>query len=713
LARLLAALHIFLKYYKSSVVDIVAMEREAKLRRLNNFRRALPHVTAAALAAILSAVVRDGVPGAHDRNQMRYARNLQLEQLTPYGPIIQKVELVLKSGGHSDMFIAHPLASLWSVVDTCSKFKDFFKERLVKHPPSPEKPWSLIIYSDEVTPGNPLATLNKRKFHAVYWSFLEFGVNALCREETWFCITTALSIDVNGVSAGLSQVFSAIIKTFFEPGGFDLGLAGISLPFEPDEVRFFAKLKIVLQDGGAHKSVWHARGDGASKLCLLCKNLFTDKSNLCAEDGSNLLRSNVIRSDQLVEASSSDLRKVARYLAAKAGTMTNDAFAELQQSLGVTHHDHALLLDRSLDDIVQPTEVFMHDWMHGLFVDGVANVMVYLMFESFIQNGMPLIYETFCDYAATWKWPLKFHGDHLAEIFETSRRDKHRAASHIKCQASDMLSLIGVLAVFTKKVLVRIGSCNAECAAFLAFVDVVDLITNTQRFTVSPHALRDAVHKFLSLFTETFGFEWLTPKFHWLLHFAKSLQVLGVLLNCFALERKHRIAKRYATEIENTSRNASKSILMEVVSHQFAMLDRPGAFMFEVGLVGGRPASKKLRLAIADALGLEDGDEVRTARESRFNALGTCIQHDVVLVKDGDSFRAGQVQLHFDVNGVPISIIDVWELHRYTDADVGFATWKKVGESRDFFGTEDIIDVMAYQPLAGDMVGVILPVEYR
>jgi hypothetical protein len=304
-------------------------------------------------------------------------------------------------------------------------------------------------------------------------------------------------------------------------------------------------------------------------------------------------------------------------------------------------------------------------------------VLVYLFFESFIQNGMTLVYETFCEYATTWKWPLKFHGDHLAEIFDTSRRDKHRAASHIKCQASDMLSLIGVLAVFTKKVLVNIGSCNDECAAFLAFVDVVDLITNTQRFAVSPHALRGAVHKFLSLFTRTFGFEWLTPKFHWLLHYAKLLEALGVLLNCFALERKHRIAKRYATEIKNTYRNPSKSILMEVVSHQLAMLNRPCAFMFEVGLVGGRPASKKLRLVIADALDLDDGDEVRVARESRFNAVGTCKLNDVVLLKDGDSFRAGQVQLHCDVNGVPISIIDVWELHRYTDADVGYVIWKK------------------------------------
>jgi hypothetical protein len=580
------------------------------------------------------------------------------------------------------------------------------------HPPSPETPWSLILYSDEVTPGNPLATHNKRKFHAIYWSFLEFGANALCREETWFCITTALSTDIVEVSAGLSQVMGAIIKTFFDTGGFDLGQAGIRLPFAPDEIRFFAKLKIVVQDGGAHKSMWHARGDGATKLCLLCKNLFTDKSNICDEDGTHLLRSNVIRTEQLEEASSNELRKVARYIASKVGTMGVDAFTELQQSLGVTHHPHAILLDRSLDEIVQPTEILMHDWMHGLFVDGIANVLVYLLFEAFIQKGLLRVYETFSDYAATWMWPLRLHGDHLAAIFETGRRDKHRAAKHIKCQASDMLSLIGVLAVFTKKVLMHVGTCNAECAAFLAFVDVVDLLTNTQKFNVRPSALSDAVHKFLQLFTETFGFDWMTPKFHWLLHFAKLLQKLGMLLNCFALERKHRIAKRYATEISNTSKDPSKSILMEVVSHQFAMLDRPGAFMFEIGLVDGRPAPAKLRRTIADALALVATDIVRVSRTSRFNSFATCKQNDVVLVKDADAVYAGQVQLHFDANGVPVSMIDMWELHSYTDVDVGYAIWKKKG-TIEFIDTALILDVMTYQLLEGGMVGTILPFEFR
>ena len=72
-----------------------------------------------------------------------------------------------------------------------------------------------MLYSDEVTPGNPLATLNKRKFHAIYWSFLEFGLNALSREEAWFCIATEYSILVNLLSAGLSQVIAKLLMVFF------------------------------------------------------------------------------------------------------------------------------------------------------------------------------------------------------------------------------------------------------------------------------------------------------------------------------------------------------------------------------------------------------------------------------------------------------------------------------------------------------------------
>ena len=57
--------------------------------------------------------------------------------------------------------------------------------------------------------------MNKRKFHGIYWSFLECGLNALSREEAWFCMATEYSILVNLLSAGLSHYSHTHDGVFF------------------------------------------------------------------------------------------------------------------------------------------------------------------------------------------------------------------------------------------------------------------------------------------------------------------------------------------------------------------------------------------------------------------------------------------------------------------------------------------------------------------
>ena len=86
----------------------------------------------------------------------------------------------------------------------------------------------------------------------------------------------------------MSQVFAAAIKTFFKSDGFHMLDGGMNLDIDGESFRIFAKLGVVLQDGGAHKAVWQARGDGASKFCLLCKNLLTHLSNMVDNDGTRL-----------------------------------------------------------------------------------------------------------------------------------------------------------------------------------------------------------------------------------------------------------------------------------------------------------------------------------------------------------------------------------------------------------------------------------------
>ena len=204
--------------------------------------------------------------------------------------------------------------------------------------------------------------------------------------------------------------------------------------------------------------------------------------------------------------------------------------------------------------------------MHAFFVDGSFNVVLYLVLEAAIQKGLTNVYTVFSDYVAKWTWPLRVNGSHLHEIFDDSRRDKHRAAKHIKCQASDGLSLVGVTAHFVSTVVLNLVKmrvtavgCEKECYAFLALVDVIELIAASARITVQPEELLTAVDKFLHLFKDSWGYEWMTPKFHWTLHFWKQLQHSKKMLSCFCLERKHRVPKRYATEIKKTFQRAAAS----------------------------------------------------------------------------------------------------------------------------------------------------------
>ena len=120
---------------------------------------------------------------------------------------------------------------------------------------------------------------------------------------------------------------------------------------------------------------------------MLCTNLFTQTCNLVEEDGTNQLGCNIIRKSELQMATGEGLRRCARVLARKATTMNAEQFAAAQQALGMTHHAGSILLDRTLDQIVDPVKHYLHDPMHCLFVDGVCNVSVYLLLEEHISAG--------------------------------------------------------------------------------------------------------------------------------------------------------------------------------------------------------------------------------------------------------------------------------------------------------------------------------------
>ncbi|CAE8690708.1 unnamed protein product, partial [Polarella glacialis] len=68
------------------------------MQRLNQLRRSVPYVSQSALAAILLDVKEKGVPELHQRKAMQEATSCELAKLDAYGPLIQTVNGILKSG---------------------------------------------------------------------------------------------------------------------------------------------------------------------------------------------------------------------------------------------------------------------------------------------------------------------------------------------------------------------------------------------------------------------------------------------------------------------------------------------------------------------------------------------------------------------------------------------------------------------------------------
>jgi len=258
------------------------MERSCKLRRLDDFRRKVPHVSATALASILKEAREHGIPEISDRRAIREARDEQMQEVTPYGSALMELPVVLKDGSETSLLCVNPFAHL-HLAARCEGFAALLQETLRTKACTFDQPWSLIIYSDEVVPGNQLAGHNSRKVWVLYWSLLEFGVATLSNEDAWFCIVAERTDRVKEMGGGIAQVFCAILKHMFSNDGHSFDRSAVLLDLCGGRTfRLFAKLTMILQDGGAHKQVYMSRAKQVTKCACNAATCIHRKAVLSA-----------------------------------------------------------------------------------------------------------------------------------------------------------------------------------------------------------------------------------------------------------------------------------------------------------------------------------------------------------------------------------------------------------------------------------------------
>lgn len=534
------------------------------------------YVSHSGMIAVLESVKKFGLPDTVSRRALKRTRREPIEG------IMSDVELEMIDGSTKSFPVLHPIRALVLMFQTCSSFASFFNQCLETSPSKPQSPWRLVLYCDEVLPGNALKPTNERKLVAWYWSFLEYGAR-IHQECLWMHCLALRSSQLKRIKGGYGQVFAKLLDLFF--GDPDLRL-GIQL----GPTLFFAKIACVVGDEVALKLLWSFKGASGTMICFRCSNVVNHTSKLDLHDPSGtLVPSSTVNLSTCRLHTDGSIEQNAQALAGQLGILTKSKFAELEQSMGLTYCDRGVLWMPQMSYMPGLISVGCFDWMHIMVVNGAWNSEVGHLFEAIqaeISSAM------MHGYLMGLNWPRRTRSKAM-----TGKRafEKRTAASGaLACSASEGLSLYPCIRQFLRDNLVD-PATNGPYQSYLALCGVLDLLSKSRTWEVSPADLAQAVETWLGHRLVQYGAASFQPKVHYCLHLADQLERFGRLVSCWCHERKHKELKRFANQMHAAKASTSweKSLLEEVALMQRLQLEEFDAGPF-AELVNEKPADAAL-----------------------------------------------------------------------------------------------------------------------
>ena len=499
-------------------------ESQSKAARLMQLGRK-SHVSQSGIAKLLESVQKDGLPESFSRATLYRARKKISRETTPYGPLV--VDHDLRTGV---IGIQQPMPILYKCTNDCEGFRALLASTHRRCAGS-TVPWRIVMHNDGITPQDSVSLHDRRKLVSFYWSFLDFGVDALSVEANWFVLATVRKSVFNSYDGGLSAFFrDCLRKYFFESGGNDFGTTGLMVP----KLMFLmlAHPHVVIADCPALKDFFMSKGHTGYLPCLLCANVintrFFDDSigppfvTIACDQWSRFL----LHSDASIKRVLENLRL--------------DGGEEKELVAGFSYHENSLALD-PLIDIPRMT---MYDWMHIYLVGGLLDNELGQCMASLKHNGAPTTYEVLGAFVQRFKWPSKQAPS--KKLFDEEAIRKHTRSKSFSCTASELLSLMPVLAYYFVAVALPQGVCVPQVQSLISLLDEVELVATVRTGIVSPSQLRSATSRHFTLFKEAYGEGSVVPKHHFALHLWHMLQIFGCLLSCFTMERLHQIWTKYA-----------------------------------------------------------------------------------------------------------------------------------------------------------------------
>ena len=611
--------------------------------RLNSF------LSQSALQGVLREIHDKGVPAVSSRRSIKRARSDAVRVDTSYGSLFQKITVPLEDESTTDLEIISPAPFLAHAVKQCPAFAKYLIAKHAENPSSAEHPWRIVLYTDEVTPGNQLKVDNRRKVWVLYWSFAELG-SGLSNEVMWNILAVVRSSTVREVN-GLTFLLRYILPAFYSPSDFR---HGITLSYNDHIFMLFSSIQLIVADCDALKAVWEFKGASGILPCFFCRNVVGRRTDLHLH--GNLVSAAETDISKFSIHTDESLRATVRMLETQKGILRPGAFDKLEKSVGINYRPDGLLCDPAFASLTPITST-LYDWMHCYVVGGVFNVEVGHLMNCLAANGVSnrdvqSFFETL-----TFPRSLSSRGVTGKLAF----KKKIDAGDHFKCSASEALSIYAPLRFFLMSIACDQGSdLQKAITSFFCLASVLDHLRKTMKGEIDANNLLELIVKHTCYFKSAYGEDSMIPKFHFCLHLPSMLSTHGLLIACFVHERKHKEVKRVTNNLSNTHGWFESNILESVIQmHLQDLADDDYMPPVCANLVKPSPAGPDLTALVRNAL--NTNSDVQTSTTAFVSSFQQCSVHDVVIYDAGEHMAVGQVQFHVCVENICASCITRWE----------------------------------------------------
>ena len=294
---------------------------------------------------------------------------------TPYGPVLQTMELPIPRLRR--WAYIHPLALLYHLARISSAFGEMMQSVNVTG-----RPLRIIVYIDEICPGNPLRPEKARTLQAIYWAIADWPQWVLQRTAAWPCFGTIRSSLVKELPGGVANLMKRILHVFWPADGRDSFHSGVTIDVRDESLIVTGIFAGFIADEKAHKEISSTKGASGNKPCLNCSNVFAKWLATTLALGAVTIC--CVDPTLFTTASNQYVFDAYDFLASKS-PVEREA---LEIQLGIKYEPHGLLGCPHLRTFLRPVDHMIRDWQHTIVGGGVANVELARALAAMKRHGI-------------------------------------------------------------------------------------------------------------------------------------------------------------------------------------------------------------------------------------------------------------------------------------------------------------------------------------